>query len=103
MSEEYGNDIVTLTDEEGNEIELEHLDTLEYNGGIYMAFVPVVENPEEVLDESMELVILKVQEEDGEELLVTVDDDNEAENVFELFAKRLENVYFDDEEDGQAE
>ena len=103
MSEEYGNDIVTLTDEEGNEIELEHLDTLEYNGGIYMAFVPVVENPEEVLDDSMELVILKVQEEDGEELLVTVDDDNEAENVFELFAKRLENVYFDDEEDGQAE
>ncbi|MBR6739746.1 MAG: DUF1292 domain-containing protein [Clostridia bacterium] len=103
MSEEYGNDIVTLTDEEGNEIELEHLDTLEYNGSIYMAFVPVVESPEEVLDESMELVILKVEEEDGEELLVTVDDDGEAETVFELFAKRLENVYFDDEEDPEAE
>ena len=102
MSEEYGNDIVTLTDDEGNEIELEHLDTLEYNGGIYMAFVPVVENPEEVLDESMELVILKVEEENGEELLVTIDDDNEAETIFEMFAKRLENVYFDDE-DGQAE
>ena len=32
MSEEYGNDFITLTDEDGNEIELEHLDTVEYNG-----------------------------------------------------------------------
>jgi hypothetical protein len=39
MSEEYGNDFITLTDEEGNQLELEHLDTLEYNGATYMAFV----------------------------------------------------------------
>ena len=30
MSEEYGNDFITLTDEDGNEVELEHLDTLEF-------------------------------------------------------------------------
>ena len=40
MSEEYGNDYVTLTDENGNELELEHLDTLEYNGNTYMAVIP---------------------------------------------------------------
>ena len=32
MSEEYGNDFVVRTDEDGREIELEHLDTVEYNG-----------------------------------------------------------------------
>ena len=40
MSEEYGNDFVVLTDEDGREIELEHLDTVEYNGQTYMAFLP---------------------------------------------------------------
>ena len=28
----YGNDFLTLTDDEGNQLELEHLDTLEYEG-----------------------------------------------------------------------
>lgn len=36
MSEEYGNDFVVLTDEDGREIELEHLDTVEYNGQTYI-------------------------------------------------------------------
>ena len=31
MSEEYGNDFVTLIDEDGNEVEFEHIDTVEYN------------------------------------------------------------------------
>ena len=37
---EYGNDILTLTDDDGNTLELEHLDTLEYQGDTYMAFIP---------------------------------------------------------------
>ena len=40
MSDEYGNDIITITDDEGNEFVLEHLHTLEYNGTFYMAFLP---------------------------------------------------------------
>ena len=32
MSEEYGNDFVTLIDEDGNEVEVEHIDTVEYEG-----------------------------------------------------------------------
>ena len=42
MSEEFGPDFITVTDEDGNEFELEHLDTLEYNGQTYMAFFPAV-------------------------------------------------------------
>ena len=47
MSDEYGGNFVSLTDEEGNEIELEHLDTIEYNGAVYMAFFPAEEADEE--------------------------------------------------------
>lgn len=92
MSEEYGNDFITLTDEDGNEVELEHLDTLEYEGETYMAFVPANETPEEVLDEdSAELIILKVETEaDGEEMLVTLDDEDLLETIFDLFVERLE-------------
>ena len=37
MSEEFGGNFVSLTDEDGNEIELEHLDTIEYNGSVYIS------------------------------------------------------------------
>ena len=79
MSEEFGPDFITVTDEDGNEFELEHLDTLEYNGQTYMAFFPAVEGKEDGsvedvdLDEEYGLVILKVIEADGEEQLSTLD------------------------------
>mgnify|MGYP000231915166 CR=1 FL=1 len=40
MSDDYGSDFITVTDEDGNDFELEHLGTLEYKGSTYMAFVP---------------------------------------------------------------
>lgn len=39
MSDDYGSDFITVTDEDGNDFELEHLGTLEYKGSTYMAFV----------------------------------------------------------------
>lgn len=41
MSEEYGANFITVTDEEGNEFELEHLDTIEFQGQTYLAFFPL--------------------------------------------------------------
>ena len=41
MSEEFGGDFITLTDEEGNEFELEYCTTVEHNGTVYMAFLTV--------------------------------------------------------------
>ena len=100
MSEEYGPDFITVTDEDGNEFELEHLDTLEYNGETYMAFFPAVEdgkNVEEVdLDEEYGLIIMKVVEVDGEEQLSTLDSDEELELVYQQF---MEQLFADEEED----
>ena len=94
MSEEYGNNFVVLTDENGKEIELEHLDTVEYNGQTYMAFIPA----EMELDDAYELLIMKVElEENGEEALVTLDDEDEEDEMFQIFSERLEETFEDEE------
>ena len=51
MSEEYGANFITVTDEEGNEFELEHLDTIEFQGQTYLAFFPAVQDGEEAQNE----------------------------------------------------
>ena len=40
MSEEFGPDFITVTDEDGNEFELELVDTMEHNGVTYFAMFP---------------------------------------------------------------
>ena len=92
-SEEYGNDYVVLTDEDGNEVEFQHIDTVEVDGETYMAFIPA----ELAVDEEAEVVILKVIEEDGEEILASVDDEDEADKVFDIVMERVEDMYEDEE------
>lgn len=84
MSEEYGANFITVTDEEGNEFELEHLDTIEFQGQTYLAFFPAVQDGEE-----MGLVILKAIQENGEEILSTLDSDEEIDAVYNEFMKEL--------------
>lgn len=103
MSEEFGPDFITVTDEDGNEFELEHLDTLEYNGRTYMAFFPAVAAAEDggpadgEEDEDYGLIILKTVLVDGEEQLSTLDSDEELDAVYEAFMKEL---FAEEEEDG---
>ena len=94
MSEEYGANFITVTDDEGNEFELEHLDTMELNGTTYMAFFPAVTEEEQDQDEDLGLIFMKVIVENGEELLSTLDTDEEAEMVYNAFMEEL----FEDED-----
>ena len=91
MSEEFGPNFDTLTDDEGNDVELEYVDALEFNGTTYMAFFPVMEedSEEEENEEEYGLVILKSQMENGEEILVTIDDEEEIEKVYDLFMEQI--------------
>ena len=97
MSEEYGANFITVTDDEGTEFELEHLDTMELNGSTYLAFFPAVTEEEQEQDEDLGLIFMKVIRENGEELLSTLDSDEEAEMVYNAFMEEL----FQDEEDGE--
>ena len=93
MSEEYGSDFISVTDEDGNEFELEHLGTLEHDGVTYMAFVPADMDEE---DEDFGMIILQVIEENGEELLADVDDEALLNRVYDQF---MEELFEEDEED----
>ncbi len=96
MSEEFGPDFITITDEDGNDIELELVDALDHNGQTYMAFFPAVEEDSDEDGEEYGLVILKSIMENGEEMLSTLDSDEELDMVYDLFMERL--LEDDDEE-----
>lgn len=86
MSEIYGDDFITITDEDGKEYELEVLSTLEYNGSSYLAVVPAQDDESQ---EELEVSILKKVLEDGEEILCTVDDEDEMEAVYNVMMDLL--------------
>ncbi|GHU87132.1 hypothetical protein FACS1894202_00770 [Clostridia bacterium] len=95
----FGSDIITLTDEDGKEYELEHMDTIEHEGTTYMAFIPAEADLEA---EEIDFIIMKAIDEDGEEVLVTVDDDAELDTVYELFMEHLDEMEDEEEFDGAA-
>lgn len=96
MSEEFGPDFVTITDEDGNEFELEHVDTIEYNGQVYMAFFPADTGDATEDDPDTGLIILKVVNVDGEEQLSTLDSEEELNEVYDQF---MESLFQDEEEE----
>ena len=95
MSEDFGPTFITVTDEDGKELVLEFVDALEYNGQMYQDFFPAETEGENEDDPDNGLVILKVIHEDGEDLLSTLDSDEELEAVYEQFMELL----FDEDEE----
>ena len=84
--EEMENDgeLITLTDDEGNEVEFEFLDVIEYDGDEYIV---LIENDED----ADEVVILKINALDEEtEEYVSIDDEEILQTVFDMFKKKYE-------------
>ena len=94
MSEDSSPIFVELTDEEGNIQTLEYIMSLEIDGQEYRAFFPTETEGEED-DPDAGLIILKVINEGGEELLSTCDTEEELLKVYDQFALEL----FDDDEE----
>ena len=90
---EYNPDLVTLADDDGKEYTFEVLDAIETDMGRYLALLPTFEDPKEMLDDSGELVIVKVMEEEGEEYFCVIEDDDEYETVADAFVDRLEDFF----------
>ena len=103
MSEEFGNDLVTVVDDEGKQHQFEIVDAIETDDGRYVALLPVYENPSDMVDGDGELVILTVKEEDGEDMLLTIDDDDEFEEIAGIFEERLADLYEIEELETPAE
>ena len=93
MSDIFGDDIITITDEDGVEYVLEVLATLEVDGCQYYALVPASNEEEE---EDLEVSILKAVEENGEEILCAIEDEDELERVYNIM---MDQLYAEDEEE----
>lgn len=99
MANEYAPDLYTLVDEDGKEQTFEVLADTEYNGEVYYALTPYYEDPEQELDDDGLLVILKSTEDNGEEILVSIDDDETFDAVAEKLMAIIEEIYECDCED----
>ena len=91
--QEFQSEFYTLTDEDGNETEFEVIGSAEINGIEYFAMVP--SDSAAGSDGMIEYVLLKKEkDESGEEMFVTIDDDDEFDRVAD---------YFDDMFDSEEE
>jgi len=93
------DDLIVLIDEDGEESEYEHIDTIEMDGNEYVILLPAGEEEEPDEQDAEEVVILKVEEdEEGEDAFISIEDEEELNRVFEEFKLRMQDEYdFEDQ------
>ena len=93
MSSEYGPDFITIVDDDGQEFELEVIESMDYNGKTYMSFLPADMKED---DPDYGFILLRVvEDEDGNEVFESIDDEDELQDVYERFMVLL----YDDEDE----
>ena len=89
-------EIITLTDENGEDMDFEFLDLVEYEGKRYAVLLPPVEDVEgEDENEDEEVLILQVEDDGNEEneSYVLVDDDDILTAVFDIFKEKFKDEF----------
>lgn len=84
--DELDNKII-LNDEEGNEIEFEFLDVVEVDGNEYVVLLPVEEA------DKGEVVIFRIEGSEDDESYVSLDNEEEAEKVFQAFKEKTKDEF----------
>ena len=94
-----------LEDENGNKQTFELLDAMEYGDEKYYALTPYYENGDEALEDSGDVVILKAEyDENNDEILASIEDDDEYEKIGQMFMERIDEMFeFDDEDEDEQE
>lgn len=86
LPEEEETSTITLTDENGEDIEFEYLDCIEYEGKEYLCLIPAEEDANEI-------VILEVEPVDEEnENYISVEDEDVLNAVFAIFKDRFKDI-----------
>lgn len=82
------DNIIALKDEDGNDVDFEFLDLIEYDGTEYVVLLPMEES-----DEAYEVVILKLEEgeNEDEESYVGVEDQDVLNAVFAIFKDKFKD------------
>ncbi len=95
---DFETESVTLTDEDGVEKNFDIIGNLEIDGNTYFALVDAESDADEYI------ILKSALDENGEEILITIDDDDEFDRVADAFDDELMSEYdYDGEEDGEEE
>ena len=98
IEDEDLSNIIILSDENGEDVQFEFLDLIEYDSEEYVVLLPAEEDAEE---DDGEVVILKVEDSgvEDEESYVSVDDEETLNAVFEIFKEKFKDEFnFTDED-----
>ena len=98
-NEQLEDNVITLKDEEGNDVDFEFLDVVEYEGNDYVVLLPLEADDEE----AEEVIILKEDKDfptaDDESSYVSVEDETVLNTVFQIFKERFKDEFnFTEEE-----
>lgn len=101
----YEPDIISVTDDNGEEILFELLERYENGGNTYVAITEYRDDAEEIVEADYEVLILKVLEDDGNEYLSEIENEDEFNQVSDVLMKMVEEKfeveYFDPEDTEQ--
>ena len=90
----YEPDIISVNDEDGNEILFELLERYETDDDVYVAITEYRDDDEEIVEADYEVIILKVvEDENGDEYLEEIQDDMEYEQVSDILMGMVEEKY----------
>lgn len=89
----YEPDIISVNDEDGNEILFELLERYETDNDVYVAITRYYETDEEIVEGDYEVIILKVVNDDGEEYLAEIEDEMEFEQISDILMAKVEEKY----------
>lgn len=92
-NENYEPDIISVTDDDGNEILFELLERYENDNGVYVAITEYRDDAEDIIEADYEVIILKVAEENGDEYLEEIEDEAEYNEVSEILMNKIEQQY----------
>ena len=96
----FGDNYISLIDEEGVETEFKIVDSIDVDDDTYVALEVPPDDPVAYLNSDGSLLIMKIIEEDGEEILSLLEDDEEYDKISDIFMGRLADLYdFDTDED----
>lgn len=92
-NEDNSPEILSVVDEDGEEQVFEILDETEIEDITYLALMPIYDNETDIIDDPGELVILKIINENGEDILSSIDDDEEFDRAASIFESRLSDLF----------
>ena len=88
-------EIIELTDDDGNVTRFEYMTTIDYEGELYVALM-LADEEEEDEEEEGNVVILKIeQDENGEDIYVSIEDEALADAVFQKFLEMVDEADFE--------